>query len=262
MPSRLWDRAAVVPFRGDDGEPAREPEIVALAPGMPSVGELFTFMRDAELRFATLKLRIEETTYGTRGEQIVAMDVALRHPGHARVVTSEAGTKVAGHHELWLSDGSTVWTYAAAHRLGTKRPIRNRPRALGEGDFPGWSKVYEPVTPLPFETLPELFVHPAGYCQNVLSTGETWISGTETVAGRIAILVECDHPRAVEWEADRPDFHIQVAVDRGDGVITRLIESIGGEITRSAEVTAYDPDAPLPDSMFEFTFPGGTTLLY
>ena len=72
------------------------PEIVALpADELPSVAELFTFMRDAERRFETLKLRIEERTYGGRGEQLVTMDVALRHPGHARVVTTEPGTKAA-----------------------------------------------------------------------------------------------------------------------------------------------------------------------
>ena len=53
--------------------------------------------------------------------------------------------------------------------------------------MPGSARVYEPLTPLPLETLPELFIHPAGYCQNVLATGRTWISGTDVVAGREAI---------------------------------------------------------------------------
>jgi hypothetical protein len=112
------------------------------------------------------------------------------------------------------------------------------------------------------ETLAETFVHPAGYCQNVLATGRCWISGTDVVAGREAIVVECDHPRAVEMAADRPDFHVQVAVDRADGVILRLVETIAGDVTREAEVTAYQPNAPLPAGSFDFEFPEGATLLY
>ena len=81
-------------------------------------------------------------------------------------------------------------------------------------------------------------------------------------AGREAIVLECDHPRTVEVAADRPDFAIRVAVDRADGVILRLEESIGGRVTRDAVVTTYDPDVALPPSAFAFTFPAGTTPLY
>ena len=108
------------------------------------------------------------------------------------------------------------------------------------------SLVYVPLTPLPMETVPDTFVHPAGYCQNVLATGRCWISGTESIGDRPAILVECDHPRTIEVVADRPDFHIQIAVDRADGVILRLVETIGGEVTRRADAVEYAPDAPLP----------------
>ena len=240
----------------------RRAEVIALPPGLPTIDELFTFARDAERRFETLKMRIEERTWGARGEQVVAMDVAIRHPGHARVVTTQPGPGAAGRHELWISDGEIVRTYSAAHGLGTSRPVRNRPRGLDPSQYPGRSTVYEPITPLPMETLAELFVHPAGYCQNVLSTGECWIAGTDRVAGREAIVVECDHPRAVEREADRPDYHVQIAVDRLDGLITRLVESVGGEVTRVAEVVHLDPDAALPATTFDFEFPEGTTLLY
>jgi hypothetical protein len=112
------------------------------------------------------------------------------------------------------------------------------------------------------ETLAELFVHPAGYSQNVLATGECWISGTDRVADREAIVLECDHPRAVESTVDRPDYHVQIAVDRLDGVVTRLVESVSGEVTRVAEAVHLDPDAALPPTTFEFEFPEGTTLLY
>jgi hypothetical protein len=226
------------------------------------VDELFTFMRDAELRFQALRMRIEERTITALGEQIVLMEIALRHPGLARVTTSEPGRGTADNYELWISDGEIVRTYAAAHRLGTSRPVRAAVRGLDDGGFPGFSRVYRPLTSLPMETLPDTFIHPAGYCQNVLATGRCWISGTDIAAGREAIVVECDHPRTIERVADRPDFHIRVAVDRAEGIITRLTETVGGELTRDAEVTLLDPDAPLPDSTFEFSFPEGTTMLY
>ncbi len=257
MTTHLWDRAALVPA----GAERRLPAVVALPVELPSVAELFEFMRDAELRFETLRMRIEERSFAARGEQLVAMDVAIQHRGHARVTTSEPDRGTAGNFELWISDGATIQTYSGPHKLGTSRPIRNRPRGL-DGDFPGSARVYEPLTALPLETLPELFVHPAGYCQNVLATGRTWISGTDIVAGRESIVLECDHPRAIESVADRPDFHIQLAVDRGEGVITRLVETIGGDVTREALVTVLEPDAPLPPGIFDFEFPDGTTMLF
>jgi hypothetical protein len=258
MTTRLWDRAAALPARSGE----RRPQVVALPPGPPDVAELFTFMRDAELRFRTLKMRIEERTFGARGEQLSAMDISIRHPGHARVVTSEPGVGAVAPSEVWLSDGETIRTFSTSHKLATVRPVRNRPRGLESRDIPGTSKVYEPQTPLPMETLAELFVHPAGYCQNVLATGDCWISGTEDSPWGEAIVVECDHPRAVEQEVDRPDYHIQIAVDRTQGVITRLAESVRGELTRLATVVLLDPDAALQPSVFELELPEGTTTLY
>ena len=88
------------------------------------------------------------------------------------------------------------------------------------------------------------------------------ITGSAEVIGREAVLVECDHPRTTEVAADRPDFHISLAVDRETGVILRFTESIGGRVTRDAEVIDFAPDAALPPSAFEFVFPTGTTMLY
>ena len=254
----LWDRAALVPVRAGE----RRVEIVALPAGLPTLEQLFTFARDAERRFETLMMRIEERTYGARGEQVVHMDVAIRHPGHARVVTTEPSRRAAGHHELWISDGEIIRTWSAAHKLGTSRPVRNRPRGLDPYEYPGRATVYEPVTPLPMETLAELFVHPAGYCQNVLATGDCRVIGTDRIAGREAIVVECLHPRAVEREVDRPDYSVQVAFDRLDGLITRVVEAVGDDVTRIAEVVHLAPDAPLPPTTFDFEFPEGATLLY
>ena len=254
-----WDRAAAP---SGLAVARRRPEIVALSAEMPAIDELFTFMRDAELRFETLWLRIEERSFGTLGEQLTTSETALRHPGLARVTTSEPSAGATGSFEIWISDGEFVRTYSRQHKLGTERPVRPSVRGLDDPDLPGHTKVYRSLTALPTETLPETFIHPAGYCQNVLATGQTWISGTEVVHGRETIVVQCDHPRATELAADRPDFHIEIAVDRADGAILRLVETIGGDVTRQAEAVTFEPDAALPPATFDFHFPTGTTMLY
>ena len=258
-----WDRAADLPTVA--GRRPR-PEVVALpADALPTVAELFTFMRDAELRFGTLRMRIEERNFGVVGEVLTIVDVALRHPGDARVTTIQPALGTTANHEIWITDGTTVRTYSAPHRLGTERPVRRAVVGVSgpeSRDLPWTSRVYAPLTTLPPETLPELFVHPAGYCQNVLSTGVCGIVGLGLVGERETIILECDHPRTIEMSADRPDFRIRIAVDRADGVILRLEESIGGAVTRDARVTAYEPDAPLPPTIFDFTFPPGTAMLF
>ncbi len=257
--THLWDRAAALPVPVDG---RRFPEVAALPQGLPSVGQLFDFMRDAETRFGTLRLRIVERSQTARGTQDMQFEVVVRHPGAAKVTTSQPDQAIGGAYEIWISDGELVRTYASAHKLGTQRPIRNRPRGLDDPDFPGSAKVYEPITALPMETLPDTFVHPAGYAQNVLATGVCTIRGEDEIGGRPVIVLDCAHPRAIEWVADRPDFAISVAVDRQLGIIVRLVETIGGVATREAEATEVAPDAPLPPSAFEFVFPTGTTMLY
>ena len=260
---RIWSGAADLP--AVVGRRPR-PEIAALpADSLPSVAQLFTFMRDAELRFDTLRMRIEERTWGAAGEQVAVIEVALRHPSDARVTTSQPALGTTANYELWISDGEVVRTYSAPHRLGTERPVRRAVVGVSgreSRDLPGPSRVYAPITALPMETLPEAFVHPAGYCQNVLATGVCRVTGVTDIGGREAVSLACDHPRTIDMGADRPDFRIELAVDRADGVILRLVESIGGVVTRDARVTEYDPDAPLPATAFDFTFPTGTTMLY
>ncbi|MGZ8528010.1 MAG: hypothetical protein ACXWWR_04375 [Candidatus Limnocylindrales bacterium] len=257
--SHLWDRAASLPVP-TDGPP--RPELVSLPLGLPSVDELFTFARDAELRFATLRMRIEDRTRTATGEHLAVADVAIRHPADARVTTADPERGTAASYETWISDGETVRTYSAIHRLGTQRPVRRSVVGLDDPDLPGSSTVYRPLTALPMETLPDTFVHPAGFCQNVLSTGRCWVSGTTEVDGREAVVVECDHPRTTELTTDRPDHHLRVVFDRETGVIVQLIESIGETETRNAVVVDLALDASLPSGIFDFRFPTGTTLIY
>jgi hypothetical protein len=255
-----WDRAASLPV------PAAGPvqaEVAALREELPAVEELFTFMRDAELRFETLRMRIDEHAWTTRGEEVTRIEVTLRHPGEVKVLSSIGSEGGSAGYEVWVSDGDTVQTYVSSRKVGTKRPARPMVRGVADAlDLPGRSRVYVPRTHLQMESLPELFIHPAGYCQNVLGTGSCRVTGTTVVAGRQAIVLECDHPRTVETIADRPDFSVRIAVDRLDGVILRLEESIAGQVTRDAIVISYAPDASLPPAAFEFKLPSDATRIY
>jgi outer membrane lipoprotein-sorting protein len=263
-----WDRAAALPVPADPRERAARAraararaEIVALRDEFPTVGDLFTFMRDAELRFATLRMRIDVRTATTQGEKVEVIEVTLRHPGEVKVLTLPVGGAI-GAYDAWVSDGETVRTYTASRKLGTRRPVRKGIRGLDNGDLPGASRVYVPRTDLQPESLPDVFLHPAGYCQNVLATGDGVITGVTRVAGREAIVLECTNPRTIERVADRADFLIRIAVDRADGVILRLEESMGDLVTRFAEVASYEPDAVLAPGAFAFTFPVGTVFIY
>ncbi|MHB8960345.1 MAG: hypothetical protein ACYDAN_12025 [Candidatus Limnocylindrales bacterium] len=260
MSASAWDRAAALPV--PVGSSSRRPEVTALSGELPTVEALFTFMRDAELRFTTLRMRIEERATTARGGETTVSEVTLRHPGEAKVLTSVPANGTASNYKVWISDGETVRTFAAGRRVGTRRPVRHRVRGLDSDGLPGRSRVYEPLTPLQMESLPELFLHPAGYCQNVLATGACEVTGTIDVAGREAIVVECAHPRTIERVGDRPDFLIRIAVDRRDGVILRLEESLGGVVSRDAAVTSYAPNAALPPGAFDFAFPSDTVFMY
>jgi hypothetical protein len=259
MPARLWDRASLLPAP-TDGRPTAE--LVTLGSELPSLGELFTFARDAELRFETHRMGLAARRAGATGERTTHHDLLLRHPGLARVTTSEPSTVAKAAYEIWISDGETVRTYAAAHRLGTHRPVRRRIVGLDSPDLPGSAKVYAPLTPLPMETLADTFIHPAGFCQNVLATGECRIEGGERIVGREAIVVVCDHPRGAEIWADRPDHAFRVAFDRETGAILSLVETSGGAVTRGATVVAFEPNATLAPGAFDFEFPDGTTTIY
>ena len=108
MSLRPWDRASRSPVLAAG---YRRPELVALSGQLPSPAQLFTFARDAELRFEQLRMSIEERTFGARGEQRTMIDVVVRHPGEVRVTTSEPARGTRGNYDVWLSDGETVRTF-------------------------------------------------------------------------------------------------------------------------------------------------------
>ena len=254
-----WDAAASLTLTVEGG---RRPEIAQLPAGLPTVGMLFAFMRDAELRFETLRLRLEDRSWIATGETLRFHELVLRHPGRARVTTIRPGDGTQSNHDVWLADGDTIRTYQAGHRLGTSRPTRPRVDGLDGRDLPGTSRAYHPRTGLPANSLVETFVHPAGLCQNVLATGACAVTGTELVAGREAILVECLHPRTIEMAGDRPDHRLALAVDRETGLVARLEESYGADRSRLVVATELAPDAPVPDSAFSLSVPADASTIY
>jgi hypothetical protein len=262
MSTSTWDAAGRLPVPVSN---RRRAELVALPAGTPTLDALFTFMRDAELRFDTLRMRIVETSVTVRGELVVNTDTVLRHPGWAKVTTSEPRGGMAANYEIWLSDGETIRTYSAPRKLGTERPVP--PVVDGvEGkagrDLPGAARFYVPLTGLPPETLSDAFIHPGGFLQNVIATGACQVVGTAPVLGRETIGLVCDHPRTGEVHFDRPDVRFELVVDRDTGVILGQTESVGGDVTRRATVTDFAPDAPLPPSAFDFRFPPDTRMLF
>lgn len=253
-----WDRASIIPVAAG----RRMPEIPQLGPDVPDLATLFTFMRDAELRWERLRLRLEERAWIAGGETLRVHEILVRHPGLARVTVRRPDLPAPTNHDVWLSDGTTIRTYRSGHRLATVRPGRPRAVGLDDRDLPGTSRPYVPLTALPANSLADTFVHPAGYAQNVLATGACAIAGTGEVGGRPVVLVRSDHPRTIEMAGDRPDHRLEVAVDRETGLLALLVESFGETVTRRVEAVEIAPDAPIPDDVFSVAVPDDASLIY
>jgi len=239
--------------------PTEMPTLPDRAPDFPT---LYTFMREAELRFSSLRMRIADERTGAKGQETETTEIWLRHPGMAKVVQTR-GDGMDRDFDIWLSDGETVQTYAARNNVTTRRRAPAPPvGAATDAGLPFYAQIYLPVTPLPAETLAETFVHPRGFCRNVLATGLTEIVGTGVVAGREVLLLHCDHPRTSHVLTDRPDHWLEVAVDFQTGMILLLAEHIGGGITRRGEVTSVSFDEDIPDSAFSLHISDDTVTLY
>ena len=141
------------------------------APSCRPSDALFTFMRDAELRFETLRMRIEEHTWTARGEHVLDPRRHAPPPGEVKVLATEPVSARPTATSPWVSDGTTVRTYSRRVSSARERPVRPMVGGSRNPDLPGMSRVYGPLTALPMETLPDTFVHPGGFCQNVLATG-------------------------------------------------------------------------------------------
>lgn len=240
----------------------RPARLATLHGSQPTTPELFRFMAEAELRFGSLRMRVADRRFGASGEQVETSEVWLRHPGYAKVIQSR--DEGAGRDfDVWVSDGERVRTYDARNHVATDRPAAARPVGANREDLPGFARIYVPVTPLPPESLAHTFVHPHGFCHNVLSSGVVRELGTAAlVNGREALLLRCDHPRTSHVLTDRPDHWLEVGVDRQTGMILLLAEHIGGKITRHGEVVALALDEPLGDEVFTVHVSADASTIY
>jgi hypothetical protein len=235
---------------------------VALAEDTPSIEELFSFAREAELRVQTLRMTIEDRVINARGEQVTISEVQLRHPGHARVTTRRGAGPMSRDYDIWLSDGETATNYQAATRIASVRKLRDRVDGWDQPDVPHFARQYAPLTRLPAGSLADTFIHPHGLFRNVLVTGPLAVIGTQPVAGREAVVVRARHPRSAKVLVDRPDRSIDVGIARDSGFVVLLTERIGETITRHAEVTTLELDPTLFDSAFELKLPTDARKVY
>jgi hypothetical protein len=243
--------------------PAR-PDGASTPTSLADVAPLFGFMRDAERRFDTLRMTILDRQAEARGVTVTRSDVWGRHPGSSRVEVGDPdGQTRAGRH-AWVINGDTVTHLDADANVVRSRPHLPIPHgADSDGDLPSFGRVYRPMTPLPAGTLADTFVHPHGFCRNVLATGRLSLAGIATgAAGREMTLVRCDHPRSAKVLVDRPDRWLLVGVDRATGLVLLLEEHVGDEMTRRAEVTSIQLDEPMGDEVFTLHVSGGVRRLY
>jgi hypothetical protein len=240
----------------------RAPSIVALTADAPPLSELFSFMSEAELRVQSLRMRIRDAVLTARGEEVETIDVALRHPGHARVVHRRGEDLMSRDYDLWITDGEHVKTYDAAGNRASIRPMRRGVVGADRPDLPGFARLYIPRTPLPPESVADAFVHPHGYARNVLVTGPVRMVGTAMLQGREAFIVRADHPRTSQVLTDRPDRWIEVGIDRMTGFMLLLVEHIGDHVSHQAEVTSLELDPHLGDEVFEMYVSSDVRMLY
>jgi len=239
------------------------PAVVALGPDAPRPIELFDFMAEAELRFSSLRMRIVQRLWNARGEDVETIEVAIRHPGLARVVRRREADGVSRDYDVWVTDGQVVKTLDARSGTASVRPVPSRVVGATDPGLPDLSRVRVPRTPLPPDTVAETFVHPRGFCRNVLATGlVTMMGSVSLMREREAILLRCDHPRTNHLLNDRPDRWLEVGVDRATGLILLLADHIGDRLTRHAAVDDLELDPVLPDETFTVHLSNDVRMIY
>lgn len=247
----------------DERSQPRSPAVVALEADAPSPSELFAFMAEAELRFESLRMRIRDRSWTAVGESTEILEVAVRHPGHARVVRRRDESGLSRDYDAWVCDGEVVRTYDGRTGSASVRPLRERVVGATSPDLPSYARIWIPRTELPPKTLADAFIHPRGLCRNVLATGPVALVGAARLAGdREAILMRADHPRTSHVLTDRPDRWLEVGVDRMTGLVLLLVEHVGTLVTRHAEVTDLELDPSLPDETFTIRISSDTRMLY
>jgi hypothetical protein len=241
--------------------PLRTPEFAVVPEDTAALDELFTFMAEAELRFESLRMRIVDRQITTHGEEVATHEIWLRHPGYAKIVSTR-GAASEGDYDVWVSDGETVHTFNALGRTATQRRAPRPPRGLDDPSLPRRSRIYEVRTALQPETIADTFVHPNGFCRNVLATGVVYRRGTAALNGRETILLRCDHPRTSQLLLDRPDHWLEIGVDAQTGLIALMAEHVGDQTTRHAQATSIGLDEVIPDSAFTIHTSSDTRTIY
>ena len=122
---------------------------VAIADDAPTIEELFSFAREAELRVQTLRMTIEERVITAKGAETIVHEIQLKHPGHARVATRRSSEPLSRDFDIWLSDGETITTYQAGNNLASTRKHQARVAGSDDLDLPRFARGYQPLTSLP-----------------------------------------------------------------------------------------------------------------
>lgn len=248
----------------DPSLPARTaPAIVALDADAPRLEDLFAFMVDAETRFRTLRLRVEERTWTAKGEELATIELVLRHPGRARITTRRGSDPLSRDYRIWACDGATVTTYDALDERASVRPLRKPVVGADDPGKPAFARTRTALTQLPVSSVVDTMVHPNGFVRNVLLSGPVALAGTTHVAGgREALVIRAEHPRSSHVLTDRPDRRIDVGVDRLTGLITLLVETIGDRVTRHAQAISLEVDREIPDEAFAVHLPSDVRMIY
>jgi hypothetical protein len=184
--------------------PLPSPQRVTLPEAVPGIEELFRFSAEAALRVGGLRMVIEERRLSARGEQLLWHEIWLRHPGQARVTTRRDAASPSRDYEVWLLEGETVTTYAAARKTASRRGRATHVVGFDQADLPAFARQRSRLTPLSPGSLADTFVHPHGLFRNVLLTGPIAVLGTTSVHDREAIVVRTAHPRTAKVLRDRP----------------------------------------------------------
>ena len=192
-------------------------------------------MRDAELRFDTSGCGSRSERRRRPASSSTVIEVEPAPPGRRQGRHDRPGRP-----ELEATTRSGSPTARPSGR--TARPTASAPSGRsgarssacdGSATCPARATVYGPVTALPMETVPETFVHPAGFCQNVLATGRVLGSAgpTRSPAARRSSSSATTRGRSRSPPTGRTSRSSSAWTARR-GRSLRLVETIGGVVTR------------------------------
>ena len=234
---------------------------LALPSGLPTVEALFAFAAGAERRIRTLRARVEERSTTAAGTSHVETEVLLERP-RLRVTTIKREGTYAGSYDAWSTDGAYVEQFSSATKTHTRRRVRSAPEGLDDADLPAASTIRDGGAPLPTKSWAATMLRPGNFCDGVLATGTIGAISESMVAGRAALLVDVAAPRAIGLDGDRADFRYRVAFDRITGAILAIEELRGERVVRSAVVTSFVADAPIPSAAFDLEIPADAVGIY